>query len=216
MSSVCPFRHDRRMASHSIMLVHERGVSSLVLDAVRDLVLYIHLSPGHMTLPATQITDDPYRLPRHVTPTRYELRLEPDLDNRTFAGHVTITVTVHEPTSEILLNAAELEVTSARMTDIRGITEKGAIQLQQERQRCCIRFATTCEAGTWQLTLSFNGTLNDKLRGFYRSTYKDSNGSITSWLQLSLKPRMHVVPFPAGTSRTSKRSLPSPWSSIPT
>jgi puromycin-sensitive aminopeptidase len=129
-----------------------------------------------MTLPATQITDDPYRLPRHVTPARYELRLEPDLDNQTFAGHVTITVTVHEPTSEILLNVAELEVTSAGMMDVRGITEKGTIQLQQERQRCCIRFASTCEAGNWQLILSFNGTLNDKLRGFYRSTYKDSTG----------------------------------------
>ena len=129
-----------------------------------------------MTLPATHIADDPYRLPRHVTPTRYELRLEPDLDNKTFAGHVTITVIVHEPTSEILLNVADLEVTSAAMTDVRGITEKGAIHLQQERQRCCIRFATTCEAGTWQLILSFNGTLNDKLRGFYRSTYKDSTG----------------------------------------
>ncbi len=129
-----------------------------------------------MTLPATHITDNPYRLPRQVTPTRYELTLEPDLENRTFAGHVTITVNVHEPTSEILLNVAELEVTSAEMTEVCGITAKGSIHPQPERQRCCIRFATTREAGTWLLILSFNGTLNDQLRGFYRSTYKDGNG----------------------------------------
>ena len=39
-------------------------------------------------------TDDPYRLPRHVIPTRYEIRLEPDLDKALFHGQETVTVTV--------------------------------------------------------------------------------------------------------------------------
>jgi puromycin-sensitive aminopeptidase len=51
---------------------------------------------------------DPYRLPRHVVPTRYELRLEPDLGNATFTGRETVTVTVTQPTTTIVMNAVDL------------------------------------------------------------------------------------------------------------
>ena len=51
---------------------------------------------------------DRYRLPRTVVPSRYDLRLEPDLAAATFAGRVEIAVTVQEPVEEIVLNAAEL------------------------------------------------------------------------------------------------------------
>ena len=43
-------------------------------------------------------TLDPYRLPRHVVPLRYDLRLEPDLTAARFAGQETITLMVHQPT----------------------------------------------------------------------------------------------------------------------
>ena len=56
---------------------------------------------------------DRYRLPRTVVPSRYDLRLEPDLAAATFAGRVEIAVTVREPVEEIVLNAAELH-------DLRG------------------------------------------------------------------------------------------------
>ena len=52
---------------------------------------------------------DPYRLPAHVIPRRYELRLEPDLVSSRFSGTAIITVEVTQPTLEIVLNAAELE-----------------------------------------------------------------------------------------------------------
>ncbi|OWY61533.1 hypothetical protein B7486_63290, partial [cyanobacterium TDX16] len=53
---------------------------------------------------------DAHRLPRTVTPSRYELRLEPDLEAATFAGDVVVHVEVHEPVDEIVLNAIELEL----------------------------------------------------------------------------------------------------------
>jgi puromycin-sensitive aminopeptidase len=37
---------------------------------------------------------DPFRLPRHVLPRRYEVHLEPDLGAATFAGRVLIETTV--------------------------------------------------------------------------------------------------------------------------
>ena len=60
-------------------------------------------------------TPDPYRLPRHVVPIRYDLRLEPDLSGATFSGQETITLTIHQPTSAIVLNAIELDIVSAQI-----------------------------------------------------------------------------------------------------
>ena len=60
-------------------------------------------------------TVDPYRLPRHVVPTRYDLRLEPDLKAGAFSGEETVTLTITQPTAEILLNAADLDIRTASL-----------------------------------------------------------------------------------------------------
>jgi puromycin-sensitive aminopeptidase len=129
-------------------------------------------------LPKTKaLEDNPYRLPRHVRPSRYELYLEPDLDSKTFTGQATVTLDVTQATTEIILNAAELEILSHSITGSSGHRFDGQVTLQPERERCSIHFPTSIEPGTWQLVLSFKGTLNDKLRGFYRSTYSAADGT---------------------------------------
>ncbi len=119
---------------------------------------------------------DPYRLPRHVVPTRYDLRLEPDLTTSTFAGDQTVTILIHEPTAEISLNAAELAIASATVENPQGVTCHGAVTLDESLERCRITFPTTLGAGTWSLRIVFKGILNEKLRGFYRSAYQDRAG----------------------------------------
>lgn len=119
---------------------------------------------------------DPYRLPDHVVPTRYDLRLEPDLGTCTFAGTETVTVIVRQVTSELVLNAAELEITEASIRGDQGRVLRGIVELEAPTERCRIRFPASLHPGTWSLALSFTGTLNDKLRGFYRSSYKDQAG----------------------------------------
>ena len=125
-------------------------------------------------------TLDPYRLPRHVVPIRYDLRLEPDLTAAHFVGQETITLTIHHPTSEIILNAIELAITSAQIEGAAGSTRSATITLDASLERCHLTFTTTLSPGTWRLTMTFSGTLNDKLRGFYRSTYKDERGATHS------------------------------------
>src|SRR5437016_2530924 len=118
-----------------------------------------------------------YRLPRHVTPTRYELRLEPDLETFAFSGDETVTVTVQEPTTEIVLNAAELEIIEATIKNEGGVSLRGIIERDETVERWRLSFSDKLRPGTWRLSLAFKGTLNDKLRGFYRSTYKDQAGA---------------------------------------
>ena len=125
-------------------------------------------------------TLDPYRLPRHVVPIRYDLRLEPDLPGATFSGQETITLTIHQPTAAIVLNAIELDIVSAQIEGGSGPMREATIALDASLERCHFTFTEPLSPGTWRLTIAFRGTLNDKLRGFYRSTYKDERGTTHS------------------------------------
>jgi puromycin-sensitive aminopeptidase len=131
-----------------------------------------HLSPSRDV--------DPYRLPRHVVPTRYDLQLEPDLKTATFAGEETVTLTITQPTAEIVLNAADLDVRTASLLATDGTSHAPAIDLDNTSERCRLTFAIPISPGTWTLRLTFSGSLNEKLRGFYRSTYKDKAGTTHS------------------------------------
>jgi puromycin-sensitive aminopeptidase len=121
---------------------------------------------------------DPYRLPRFARPTRYDLRLEPDLATLSFAGEETVTLEITEPTAEIVMNAVELKIDEATITSAGGDAHRGVATSDEAAERCRIAFPSTLAPGTWRLRLSFTGILNDKLRGFYRSSYKDASGEV--------------------------------------
>jgi puromycin-sensitive aminopeptidase len=119
---------------------------------------------------------DPYRLPRAIVPNRYDIRLEPDLTTLTFRGEETIAVDVAEPVGEIVLNAVELAVDEAVVVDARGAEQRATVSLDEDAERCRLVFAAPLATGPGRLRIRFRGTLNDKLRGFYRSVYKDPGG----------------------------------------
>ncbi|MDH4082822.1 MAG: M1 family metallopeptidase [Nitrospira sp.] len=121
---------------------------------------------------------DPYRLPRHVIPTRYELRLEPDLAAATFSGQVAITLMVEHETQTILLNATDLIIESTGLEGPTGQKIETTVELEPSLQRAQLSCRQIVTPGEWRLHLSFQGQLNDQLRGFYRSTYKDASGTV--------------------------------------
>jgi puromycin-sensitive aminopeptidase len=118
-----------------------------------------------------------YRLPATVVPKRYDLRLEPDLAAATFAGEAVITVEVETTVTEMVCNAAELAIQSASVTRDGGVPIHGSITLDAATERARLVFPAAIAPGEWRLTLRFTGTLNDRLHGFYRSTYKDASGA---------------------------------------
>ncbi len=119
---------------------------------------------------------DPYRLPRHVVPHRYQLRLEPDLVTARFTGQETITLTVIQPTRSVMLNAADLAISSAIVRGPAGQRLEAQIEMEASSERARFMFPEALTPGEWHLDLLFQGTLNDQLRGFYRSTYRDESG----------------------------------------
>ncbi len=102
-------------------------------------------------------------------PHRYTLALQPDLGAATFVGHVIIDVNVNEPVAQIVLNADELEISEVK---VGGTPAEFALHPATQR----LVIDSPQQAGTTTLELTFTGTLNDKLRGWYRSTYTDDDG----------------------------------------
>jgi aminopeptidase N len=119
--------------------------------------------------------ENPHRLPRTVVPRRYDLTLEPDLVEATFSGSETIAVEVVEPTSEVVLNAVEIEIDEA-VADVGGQRLVASVALDDKAERATLTFDRAL-AGDVTLHLRFRGVLNDKLVGFYRSTFTDDAGA---------------------------------------
>ena len=114
---------------------------------------------------------DPYRLPSVARPTRYDLRLAPSLPDASFTGTVTIQLDVEHETPWLVLNAAELTIASCTVDG-----GDAAWSLEEATDRLVVTPSTPITAGTSTLAIEFAGVLNDKLRGFYRSTYVDEDG----------------------------------------
>ena len=117
------------------------------------------------------------KLPTGVLPTAYELKITPDLANFTFGGEVDIAIEVLSPTSSITLNAIELDISEARIGPKAGPAQNGEVTYDVPAETATIAFPSEIEPGPATLSLTFTGTLNDRLRGFYRSRYLDKGGN---------------------------------------
>ncbi|MBA2485233.1 MAG: M1 family metallopeptidase [Nitrospira sp.] len=185
-------RAEPLLSRRQIVLRTVRSISKVVLwlsaGAITESFLFataawsrpkLPLNPGRSEkniMSSSMTPQDPYRLPRHIIPTHYDLRIAPDLSSHSFIGQAVVTLTIVEPTADIVLNATELEVSSASVSGEGSPPRIGTVQMDEELQRCCITFPSVVSSGEWKLALAFRGTLSDKLRGFYRSSYKDERG----------------------------------------
>jgi puromycin-sensitive aminopeptidase len=122
------------------------------------------------------MSDNPYRLPRSVLPIHYRLRLEPDLPGSLFHGSVEIDVEIVESTSQVVLNAVELELLSASL-DVGAGPVPLSISMDEASQRATLVAAEPIAVGTGVVSIAFSGVLNDQLHGFYRSSFTDVNGA---------------------------------------
>src|SRR3954468_22932926 len=62
-----------------------------------------------------QFEGTPGKLPKQVVPSEYAIRIAPNIDKLTFAGTETVKVDVRDPVRELVLNAVEIDIASARI-----------------------------------------------------------------------------------------------------
>jgi len=123
-------------------------------------------------------------LPTNVIPRHYRLSLTPDFSTFKYKGIVTVDLDVTEPTSSIVLNALDLELHSATVSaGGKKLTSKG-IDTDEEKQIATLQFEGELTPGTKGavLNVEFTGILNDKMAGFYRSSYIDVKTGEKKWL----------------------------------
>lgn len=109
-------------------------------------------------------------LPTNVTPLHYDLTLEPKFDTFKFNGQETIDFKVNERTDYITLNSLEIEIQEAKLDEV-PIKD---ISYDTDKQTVTFKLPDHLVEGSQaQLHLKFIGELNDKMAGFYRSTYKE-------------------------------------------
>ena len=117
-----------------------------------------------------------YRLPETVRPSTYDLLLDVDLAKSSFDGTVISYVDVAASVDEILVNAAELQIHEAWIVTATGQRIDATVELLDD-ERAAYRLAATLAAGKAEVHARFSGILNDKLRGFYRTTFTDQQGN---------------------------------------
>ena len=115
-------------------------------------------------------------LPANVKPSKYSMTLRPDLETFAFVGEQTVDIDIAVPTARIKLNAAELEITDVVLRHNGSSIPVHSLSLNEDTETVTLDFGQTLAQGPAQLYMKFTGILNDRLVGFYRSEYQDTEG----------------------------------------
>ncbi|XP_044004939.1 uncharacterized protein LOC122850036 isoform X2 [Aphidius gifuensis] len=126
-----------------------------------------------------------YRLPTTVKPLKYKIYLTPFLveKNFTFNGEVEIKMQAKTNVSSVVLHADKLTIQkiTTRIDSVK-LLEVSSYQLNSTTQKLTIYFNKFVQADTkFYVTIHYTGILNNKMEGFYRSSYEDNTGK-THWL----------------------------------
>lgn len=111
-----------------------------------------------------------HRLPNSVRPTKYQLTITPNLADFSFTGTETINIEISKPTRVLTLHSADLKIKSAHLKIGKDLHLVKKISFKKQSETVSFHFAKKL-LGKVVLSLQFSGTINDQLRGFYRSRY---------------------------------------------
>ena len=113
------------------------------------------------------------RLPESARPENYKLTFTPDLEKATFQGDETISIRVLKSTSEITLNAVDIDFHDVAITS-GGATQKAKVTAQKEKEMVVLTVEKPLAAGPASIHISYTGILNSEMRGLYLG--KDDQG----------------------------------------
>ncbi|MGA8151447.1 MAG: ERAP1-like C-terminal domain-containing protein [Terriglobales bacterium] len=112
------------------------------------------------------------RLPRIAVPTNYNLTLTPNFTQDNFGGEETIQIQVLRTTSEIVLNAADLDFHDTTIS-CGGVSQKATVTLNAKTEMATLGFEHAIQPGPATITIRYTGILNNQLRGFYLGREED-------------------------------------------
>ncbi|MGO9518672.1 MAG: M1 family metallopeptidase, partial [Candidatus Korobacteraceae bacterium] len=111
------------------------------------------------------------RLPGGANPDHYALTVTMNFPNNTYDGDETIDLTLTKPSNTITLNAVEIDFHDVKVT-ADGQTQAAKVSRDEKNEMATFTLDKQLPAGPATVHIKYTGHLNDKLRGFYLSTYK--------------------------------------------
>ena len=113
------------------------------------------------------------RLPEVARPDNYKLTFAPDLEKAKFEGDETITLRLLKATSEITLNAVDIDFHDVTVMS-GGATQKATVTPEKEKEMVVLKVEKPLAAGPATIHITYTGILNDEMRGLYLG--KDDKG----------------------------------------
>ena len=119
----------------------------------------------------------PTQLPRTAIPHHYAIIVTPHAARLTFDGAVGIDLDVIAPTNQLVLNAAELKLSSATLRASRGGAALAAkISLDPDAETATLAFPRTLTPGSYHLDIAYSGLIHTQANGLFALDYKDQDG----------------------------------------
>src|SRR5580692_13196024 len=98
------------------------------------------------------------RLPELAVPDNYKLTFVPDFTKNNFIGDEIIQVRVLKPTSEIVLNAAEIDFEAVTITG-GSTTQKAKVMVEKEKEMATLRVGSAIQPGPATIQIRYTGIL---------------------------------------------------------
>ncbi|KAF5893715.1 endoplasmic reticulum aminopeptidase 1-like, partial [Clarias magur] len=138
------------------------------------------------------------RLPQTVSPFHYTLLIHPNLTSLDFTGSVKIRVDVLQDTHTIVLHAKQLNISRA---GLRGLAEGRSQALKVLENPAYQQIALVSEhmmrrGSIYIIELEFAAKLSESFHGFYKSTYRTSDGQERVLVSTQFEPTSARAAFP--------------------
>jgi len=119
----------------------------------------------------------PTQLPRTAIPHHYAITVTPHAQRLTFDASVAIDLDVIKPTNQLTLNAADMTISSARLTPAKGGAALiGRVALDPKAETATISFPRTLPDGAYHLSLVYSGKIHTQANGLFALDYKNKEG----------------------------------------
>ncbi|XP_058459466.1 glutamyl aminopeptidase-like isoform X2 [Malaya genurostris] len=167
----------------------------------------LHREPESSTItPPITTTTEPsttvapaisYRLPEDNLPLHYDLWLNPQLSDGTFAGKVTIDVLTLTQTDEIVLHSHLLTIDDVHFQCLNESLGYGGYTEDLDKNLLKVHTLNVFKPGyITQVTIEFSGQMDGKLVGLYSSSYNAENEGKVKIATSKFEPTFARQAFP--------------------
>ncbi len=146
-------------------------------------------------------------LPETARPSKYRIKLQPDLKNFTFDGEQSVDLLILEATSTIVLNSIDLEISNTTLHANGTTLTSKSVTIDKDAETATLDFGETIQPGDARLEMVFTGDLNDKLIGFYRSEYTSQDGETRYLATTQFEPTDARRAFPCWDEPAKKATF---------